>query len=665
MTNMNDIPSHSAATSSSQPGDFAEEANSSPFMAYSNLPVPVYILDQWLQCIHANEAACDFLGKPEASLTGQGITVLFPCNDISQIKADDIQAFESPPPQKGPSTEVSLVIQGKQKFVRFIRQIADDASGNPCLIVILQDASNEIHATARIHSLENAISVSREGIAILNQQYRFEFVNQALCKAYGIERSKLIGRSLGEMVGTDTLQTQLQPRLNRCLAGEHIHFSIWMHLLDKGQRLMDISYTPMRDLETGQRKVIASCKDITPQENTPSIEGLTPPASVQEEGAVLFDSLHKARLRITPEGRVSSFTQEALALLGTTAEKIKEADFIHDFSLHTGMFKVFLQRFLATGETVVEAIPLRRGDGEIVTCLCSLRATEAGQCELCIETPHIALPEGGNTDHALLERKVLLRTSELTRTNKLLLKNIHEFERSKRELLEYRTRMRRLALELSMAEQRERCRLALELHDGISQDLALARISLSSLRQNLAEAGQADKCDELLELIKKMIGQSRGLIWEMGAPDLYDTTFEAALGELAEEFQSRYGIETSCETLCASPLDLNQELQIMLFQMARELLVNAIKHANATSVVITLDQDEQNIRIKVEDNGKGMPHSSLQPSISKESGFGLSSIRERLDLIGGALQILPPKTSGACIVLVTPRLSSMQAESAE
>lgn len=252
--------------------------------------------------------------------------------------------------------------------------------------------------------------------------------------------------------------------------------------------------------------------------------------------------------------------------------------------------------------------------------------------------------------HLFLERRILERSTKLAQTNARLLDKINELESFRLELSDYRTRLRELAYELAMVEQRERRRLAMELHDGIGQDLAMARMRLSCLKDALGHLGLARDFENLLHLVKKMIDQSRGLVWEMGTPELYELGLEAALEELAEELQERHGLQITVVRGYPESLELGEDRKIMLYQMLRELLANCVKHAQAERVVVELCRDPWGLRCTVADNGRGLSAPLGTAARKRDSGFGLFSIRERLDLIGGALEICSSEQGTRCTI---------------
>ena len=206
------------------------------------------------------------------------------------------------------------------------------------------------------------------------------------------------------------------------------------------------------------------------------------------------------------------------------------------------------------------------------------------------------------------------------------------------ELSDANAKLRQLAIEISLIEEREKKRLAGHLHDSPMQKLALAQMQIASAGQYLD-----DESDQLLEsgleLLRDALQELRFLQFELSPPLLYQEGLAVALQWLASHARQRWGIAMGF--VGAQPLPaLDTDLAIILFQFARELVYNVVKHAKASHAWIRLDAQNGEIRLMVEDNGQGIgSNNSPVAAEEKYSGFGLFSIRERLLLLGGSLSI--------------------------
>ncbi len=257
----------------------------------------------------------------------------------------------------------------------------------------------------------------------------------------------------------------------------------------------------------------------------------------------------------------------------------------------------------------------------------------------------------GHRDH--LEELVEERTAGLIRANEQLQREITERKQVEEKLIVYQDQLRSMASELSLTEERERRRIAADLHDHIGQSLAISKIQLGALRKVLFSSELARSIDKIYELITQTIQDTRSLIFELSPPILYELGIEAAVEWLAEQIKEQHNIMVEFEDDNQSkPLD--DDIRVLLFQAVRELLVNVVKHSQARKVKVSVQKDGGNIRIHVEDNGIGFDSSKIYSYSDRTRGFGLFSIRERLDYLGGYFTIASEPGYGTRVTLGAP-----------
>ncbi len=192
-----------------------------------------------------------------------------------------------------------------------------------------------------------------------------------------------------------------------------------------------------------------------------------------------------------------------------------------------------------------------------------------------------------------------------------------------------------LANELTQAEQRERRRLAQVLHDHLQQLLVVTNMKLEILRRRVPEPLQAD-VREIFNLVVESIKSSRSLTVELSPPILFEGGLIPALEWFGHQVFEKHAIHVETRLSLEGPLP--EELRVMLFQIARELVFNAVKYAGVETVTIRLNSADGHVELAVEDEGRGFDPSQLDHCRSRET-YGLFSIRERLLLFGGTLAI--------------------------
>ncbi|MCP4609871.1 MAG: PAS domain S-box protein [Planctomycetes bacterium] len=223
------------------------------------------------------------------------------------------------------------------------------------------------------------------------------------------------------------------------------------------------------------------------------------------------------------------------------------------------------------------------------------------------------------------------------------------------KLIAYQAQLRSLASDLSLAEERERRHIAAELHDQISQTLALSKMNLQTLGKS---AGLADNSmfHEVVESIKSTIEQVQHLTFDLSSPTLYKFGLEKAVDELLHDQLHKKGLTYKLtDDKLLKPLD--EEVMVLLFQSVRELLINIIKHAQAHKVAVTIQRDGDNILITVGDDGVGFDADRLDSYArlaGRTGGFGLFNIRERLNYISGSFEIESQSGKGSRFTLKAP-----------
>lgn len=231
--------------------------------------------------------------------------------------------------------------------------------------------------------------------------------------------------------------------------------------------------------------------------------------------------------------------------------------------------------------------------------------------------------------------------------------DVTERRRSDRRIAAYQERLRSLASELALAEEHERHRLAVDLHDGIGQSLALALMQLHGLRDELRGSGSAAALDDCIELISQVNRDARALTFELSPPVLYDLGLEAALASLVDRIQDGRG--TRFDFVDDARLKpLAESLKVTLYRAARELLFNVVKHARATSCRLAVDRDGDQVRVAVEDDGVGFEPPPAGLRADAGGGFGLFSIHEQLERLDGRLEIRSTPEQGTRVTMWGP-----------
>jgi PAS domain S-box-containing protein len=236
----------------------------------------------------------------------------------------------------------------------------------------------------------------------------------------------------------------------------------------------------------------------------------------------------------------------------------------------------------------------------------------------------------------------------------VLAQDMTERKRSELELLDRQQRLSEVTVELSLAEERERRRIATELHDNIGQDLVLARINLGMLAKTALTGKEADILCKTREILGDMIQRVRFLTHMISPPILESGGLESALKWLGIQIESDSGLRVSfLDDMSDKPL--TEEMRSVIYHAIRELLINASKHSKTDSAQVAVGRENDSIVIKVKDSGIGFDMDSGEENLAREGGgFGLFNIRRRITHLGGAFEIESAPGTGTCVTLWMP-----------
>lgn len=231
--------------------------------------------------------------------------------------------------------------------------------------------------------------------------------------------------------------------------------------------------------------------------------------------------------------------------------------------------------------------------------------------------------------------------------------DITERKRAEEKLFEYSEKLRLMSSELSLTEQRERQRIATELHDRIGQSMAVSKIKLEELKRDLSETKFKKSTDEIIEIMDQLIYDTRSLTFELSPPVLFILGLGAALEWLAEQFQEKYDFTVTFHQE-GTGQKLDKDIAFVLFRSTQELLMNSVKHSQADFVSISMKKSGGKIVINVRDNGIGFDPKKIEMQSSSTGGFGIFSIRERLNYLGGQFRVESKPGRGSNISMIVP-----------
>ena len=234
------------------------------------------------------------------------------------------------------------------------------------------------------------------------------------------------------------------------------------------------------------------------------------------------------------------------------------------------------------------------------------------------------------------------------------IEDITQRKQAERKIQIYQKRLKALASQLTLVEEKERRSIASDLHDHIGQNLAFSRILVAKAKKYSAEKRLNEILDDLSASLLDTIRETKTLVFDLSSPLLNELGLGAAVSNyLKEQIEKKYGLSVSFFDNEDFVL-LKPDIRAILFRNVRELLCNVVRHSKAGRVSVVFERTATDMKIIVEDNGRGFDASKIDECDQNDSGFGLFSIRERMMDYGGYLKVDSQPGSGCRTTLVLP-----------
>ena len=230
-----------------------------------------------------------------------------------------------------------------------------------------------------------------------------------------------------------------------------------------------------------------------------------------------------------------------------------------------------------------------------------------------------------------------------------------EQRRAEEALKESEQELRRLASQLLSIQEKERRRVARELHDELGQALTVLKINLVAIEDKLAPDQQHLKasCEHNLSYIDTVIENVRRLSWDLSPSSLEDLGLSAALGYLVDETCRNHNMQSE---VVMDEIDhlFTPEIQINIYRIFQESLTNVVKHARASLVSVNVAREDGKVSFTIRDNGRGFNlKQAMSGKVAKKS-LGLTAMNERALMARGSLQISSRKGRGTTIAFSIP-----------
>ncbi len=513
-----------------------------------------------------------------------------------------------------------------------------ELDGEPVLVSVCRDVS-ERHRQEQMHAwLAAIVDASQDAIVGLDLDGRIQSWNPGAERIFGYSAREAIGQGIGVLYPPEG-GCEPEAILARFRQGQRIEH-IEKRLTRRDGQLIDVSYSlsPIWDADGQLTGIAAVARDITARNRDEQAL-----RDSEQRFRTIFDHAAVGIVLAEPDGRLRMANETFARILGYSRQELVGVDFrqiTHPDDLSADEAQA---RLLVEGGIDWYSLEKRfvRPDGEWVWTNLSCAAVRDGQGRFVSAV--------GVVEDITARKQALEQLQGLKET-------LEQRVAERTAMAERRAaQLRTLAAQLTQAEQRERRRLAQILHDHLQQILAAGKMGLSTLLHRLSDPDQRRQARSIEELLEQAIEASRSLSVELSPPVLYDAGLPAALVWLSRQMRAKQGLEVQVQADDhAQPQ--SEEVGVLLFQAARELLFNVIKHAGVRQARVELTcADEQTVRLDVVDEGVGFGPVTLANGESSEGGFGLFSIRERLEWMGGRLHVQSAPGEGTRMTLLAPR----------
>jgi len=472
--------------------------------------------------------------------------------------------------------------------------------------------------------LATVLDATTAAIVVVDERGGIRYANAAARKLHGqplphgadLESHGPMG--LCHLDGTPCAPDEL-PLVRAALHGEAKNEAeLLVKRPDGRTRYILFNTSPLKDHEGRVTGAVAIIHDITERKQVEI--RLRENASQLQQQAELLNLAHDSIVVNDMEGRIVFWNRGAEENYGWARDEAV-GEISHDL-LHTRFPTDLIEitaRLLSQG----------RWNGEVT------HTTKSG--ETIVVSSRWALQRNEDrlpTGILVIDRDITIRKEQE--------KKIHQHQRELAALTE----------ELLLAEERERRRIALILHDSIGQSLSFSKREIGVLQKKSVESVRRD-LESVKEQIDLAIRQTRDLTFELSPTTLHTFGLEAAVEELAEQLAPRGDLQYRF-TATEEDKPVSEQIKTLLYRAAREVLTNIIKHADARNVSIHIERVDESVRMTIEDDGKGSDVPRLAQMGHQQDGFGLFSIRERLTYVGGTFAVESRPGEGTKVILTAP-----------
>jgi PAS domain S-box-containing protein len=616
----------------------------------------VVVTDAGGRVLFMNAVAEGLNGWPQAEALGRPLAEVFRIiNEHTRLPAaDPVEQVLARGTIVGLANHTLLLARGGAEVPidDSAAPVRDAAGGLAGAVLVFRDVGERRRLERATHDAlayaEGVIETVREPLVVLDAGLRVRTANRSFYEQFRVSRAETEGRLLHELGDRQWDVPGLRRLLEEVLPRDR-HFDDFevdhvFHGL--GRRVMLLNARRVRGRGEDGELILLAMEDVT--ERRLAARAL----SVSEARyRRLFETAQDGILILDAStGRITDANPFLSDIIGRTRDELVgrelwEIGLFEDAEVNRAAFR----RLQADGYIRYEDLPLRGRDGrqvevEFVSNVYLVGDRPVIQCNIRDVSDRKRAEAALREAHAQLECRVAERTGELASANERLAAEVagHARAEAARQVLLGR---------LATAQEEERHRLARELHDQLGQNVTALILGLQSLRDAAPARSSARPALQRLQGIADQLGREvHHLALVLRPTALDDIGLQAALANYVEDWSERSGVPADFHAAGFGAGRLPPETETALYRVVQEALTNVHKHARARRASVTLHRLPGRVSAVVEDDGAGFD-AEAAPGLGR---LGLSGMRERLALVGGALAVESSPGAGTSVYARVP-----------
>lgn len=474
------------------------------------------------------------------------------------------------------------------------------------------------------------LDLSFNAVILRDGEDRITYWNKGAEELYGWTQDEVLGRV------THTLfQTEFPEPLDS-ISGLLRREGRWqgelIHTRKNGAKLTVLSRWALTcDEETNVESIMEANIDISQAKEAEQANSLLAAIVGSSDDAIVSKRL---------DGTINSWNKAAERMFGYTAEEAVGQHITLIIPPDRRDEETQILQRLRRGERIDHFETLRRRkDGTLLDISLTISPVKDGSGKT-IGASKVArdVTERKRTERALRESEVQLRTlaDEL---EKQVQTRTQELEQRNAEVLQQSDQLRELSNRLLQTQDDERRHIARELHDSAGQIIAALSMNLATLAQNItSNQPQGKALADSQDLVRQLNQEIRTTSYLLHPPLLDETGLPGAIHWYIEGLKERSGLNIDVK-IADDFGRLSSEMELALFRIVQECLTNIHRHSGSDAAVVRLSRAAGNVRLDVEDEGKGIPAEKLRGIRAQRSGVGITGMRERVRHFNGVMDI--------------------------